>query len=505
MKYKKISLILGLLSIFFIGIAVYLAIQQYQLSRNQECIFPKDLVLANVPVEGLTPEQAEDRLQQIYKIPVQVEIAGEIIEFSPDELGFVIQADKMVDEAAIACNQAETLASFWHYLWEKENKKTFNEVSLIADVDHQRIEKSIAEKISNRYEWDSTFSLPIPGTTRFTPGRTGQQVDREKLLQDIDQALRSLDKRVVKAEVIEIPAKNPGSDQFIYSAKDIIQQAGFQGLVEIYAHRFSDQESVSLAVRNGNDVVPGISFTAASTMKIPIMVSTYWHADEPLDETTAGWLERMIIYSENPPADRLMERIDPVRGPLIVTEDMRKLGLENTFIAGYFYLGAPLLEVFDTPANSRADIDLDPDLYNQTTPEDIGHLLEGIYTCAEKDSGFLIDISEGAITQTECQQMINILRQNQIGALIEAGLPEETPIGHKHGWSEETDGLLHTVSDVALIDGPENDFELTIFVYSQNQLLFEEANYLIARLSQMFYNGMNINHQISWWFPEEEK
>ena len=100
----------------------------------------------------------------------------------------------------------------------------------------------------------------------------------------------------------------------------------------------------------------------------------------------------------------------------------------------------------------------------------------------------------------ECQMMIDILSQNQIGALIEAGLPEGTQIAHKHGWSEEQDGLLHTVSDAAIVFGPEKDFVFTIFVYSSNQLLFDEANFLIAKLAQAAFNGLNPNNQIPWIF-----
>ncbi len=55
--------------------------------------------------------------------------------------------------------------------------------------------------------------------------------------------------------------------------------------------------------------------------------------------------------------------VGSVRAPLIVTEEMHKLGLENSFLAGYFYLGAPLLDLVKTAANQRSDINLKPDIY----------------------------------------------------------------------------------------------------------------------------------------------
>jgi hypothetical protein len=236
-------------------------------------------------------------------------------------------------------------------------------------------------------------------------------------------------------------------------------------------------------------------------MKIPILVSSLSRLDLPLSDLEQGWINYMIIYSENDPADRLMEEIDAVRGPLVVTEDMQdSLGLENTFIAGYFYLGAPLLDLYQTPANQRSDINLNADLYNQTTVAEISTLLSWLYECEQNGSGPLITKLGENMTQEKCQLAVETLKRNQMGALIESGLPEATPIAHKHGWSEESDGLIHTFSDVGIVYAEENDFVLSIFIYSPNQLLFDTANLLTAELSQVVYNFMNPHYQIGWDF-----
>ncbi len=47
----------------------------------------------------------------------------------------------------------------------------------------------------------------------------------------------------------------------------------------------------------------------------------------------------MIQRSDNTSTDALMEVFDRNLGPLTVTEDMRALGLDNTFISGYFLPG----------------------------------------------------------------------------------------------------------------------------------------------------------------------
>jgi beta-lactamase class A len=200
-------------------------------------------------------------------------------------------------------------------------------------------------------------------------------------------------------------------------------------------------------------------FTASSTVKIPIMVSYFIkYGESALNEQASNQMLDMIKKSENPPADRLMESLDALRGPLVVTEDMRKIGLENTFLAGFFCSAefpCPLLQRFSTPANQRTDVFTDPDSFNQTTPSDIGMLLADIYQCAETGGGALIAAFPDKITSRICQQMIAFLAADKIGVLIEAGVPEGTQVAHKHGWiSEPSSGVIQNISDGVLCIRP---------------------------------------------------
>lgn len=210
-----------------------------------------------------------------------------------------------------------------------------------------------------------------------------------------------------------------------------------------------------------------------------------------------------MVYSENPPADRIMEAyIGSTLAPLKVTEMLEKAGFQNTFLAGYFYLGAPLLQQFDTPANQRVDINLNPDVYNQTTAGEMGRLLGAIYECADSGSGLLMERFAGQVTPEKCAFILEMMKRNRIGVLGQAGLPEGLPFAHKHGWSEESDGYLHTISDVGIVFGSQADYVMVIFLYDPVQLLFEPANALMARLSQRIYNAWNPNYQIEWVFGD---
>ena len=95
--------------------------------------------------------------------------------------------------------------------------------------------------------------------------------------------------------------------------------------------------------------------------------------------------------------------------------------------------------------------------------------------------------------------MLGYLQQNKILALLEAGLPPDTPIAHKHGWTNEIDGLIHTMSDASVIYTPGGDYVLVVFAHTEEQFLYDPANRLFARLSQSIYNAYNTENQAAWY------
>jgi beta-lactamase class A len=254
-------------------------------------------------------------------------------------------------------------------------------------------------------------------------------------------------------------------------------------------------EEMHFAYQNGADIStnPDIAFTTASIVKIPIMTSIFRRINEDEDAESLNLLQKMIIESGNDPADWVMERvIHSSLAPLEITADMQTLGLENTFLAGEFGLGSPLLKVYNTPANTREDVTTDPDLYNQSTPSDIGMLLEDIYLCADNGQGTFKAVFGDEITQTECQIMIDYLAQNKMPSLLEAGVPDVTEVAHKHGWVTYN-GIMQTLGDAGIIFSPGGDYILVIFLYHPQQLIWDNASFLVGQLSAAIYNFYNQN------------
>jgi hypothetical protein len=205
----------------------------------------------------------------------------------------------------------------------------------------------------------------------------------------------------------------------------------------------------------------------------------------------------MIHQSSNSSADEMMKVLEPVRGPLIVSEYMRKIGLENTFMAGYFcdpLNPCPLLQRFDTPASRRPDAGIsNPDAYDQTTASDMGTLLEDIYQCAQAGGGALVAAFPDKINADVCKKIVDYLEQDKIANLIEAGVPEGTQVAMKHGWDDANCAgcVQHEIHAAAIVYTPGGNFVLSIYSYHPIQNLFNVTNLLMANLTRATYNYFN--------------
>jgi beta-lactamase class A len=470
----------------FILAAAGLAASQIPGYRQAAAVFPSAESIAGIPVGGLTHAQAAERVRLAYALPVEIHYQNGVIQASADELGFKLDAETLLAQA----DEGLTLG-YWDYLWNRTPAE--GDIPLQASLDEARIRAYLEDQIVPRYDASPIAAAPIPAALDFTPGRSGTALDVPDAVTKIAAALRSTSARIVTLNSHPIDPPRLAFQNLQTLLKQLLLTSGYQGLAEVYIADLKTGERLDFAARQGQDLPPGIAFSAASTMKIPVMISVLRRTPDPTPDDIAGLLQEMIEASDNPSTDKVAQTvIDPVRGPLEVTQDMQSLGLKNTFWAGYFADGSPLLQRFDTPAGTRSDVSTQPDQYNQTVPAEIGGLLEDIYHCAQDGSGHLPQVFHGEITQAKCQKMVELLKGNRLPVLIRAGVPEGTPIGHKHGWITGADGYVHNYSDVALVYTPGGDYVMAVYLYQPTQLLFDPANVLVSHLSTAVYNYFNL-------------
>ncbi len=498
MRNRNTFIILRILSILFLSGAIILTILSLVGYSRQRNNYPPGMTIAGVPVGGVDPQTASQRILQVYSTPVQVEYAGAVILIEPTVIGFQLEMDSMLAAADLTRTGASFWGGFWDYLWNREPASA--NIPLTASLSEERLRDYLQNEIAARYDIPPAPAQPIPGSTEFVPGTPGQILDIERAVILVEDALRSPANRTVALTYNRATAARPTLDNLEILLKQVIQGSGFDGILGLYMLDLQTGDEIHFAQDGGQplSVQPDVAFTASSTAKIPIMVS-YFSQFGPaaLDPQTIGSMLDMIRRSENPPADKFMSALDDARGPLMVTEKMQALGLQNTFMAGYFYDGAPLLQPFTTPANSRTDISTHPDRYNQTTTSDMGMLLEDLYQCAESGGGGLVAVYPVTLTKEVCQQMIELLVQDKLGALFQAGVPEGTRIAHKHGWvTNPLTGVIDNVSDAAIVYSPGGNYILVVYTYHPTQIVWDTmANPLFAQLSRAVYNYFNVPTQ----------
>ena len=126
-----------------------------------------------------------------------------------------------------------------------------------------------------------------------------------------------------------------------------------------------------------------------------------------------------------------------------------------------------------------------PDPSNQMTVEDMGWLLDAIYDCAYNESGPLIDNFDGAYEPRECRQILHVMSNNDVDALLRTGVPADTRVAHKHGWVPDT----HGNAAIFFTDG--GNYAIVAMLHQPTWLDFGESLPLLSEISRFVYNVYN--------------
>lgn len=500
MRNRNANILLRGTAIFLISIAVIMTIISLINYSRQRNFYPAGMTIAGVPVGGLDPQTASQRVLQVYSTPIQIQYSGAIIQADPTLIGFQMDMESMLAAADLSRTGGPFWSGFWDFLWNRVPPTVA--IPLRATIAEDRLRAYLQMDIAPRYNIPPEPAQPIPGGTGFTAGQPGQTLDVDRAIPLIENALQSPTTRTVTLSFVKGATAKPTLQTLEILLKQNVATAGFDGVIGLYMLDLQTGQEVHFALNHGQavSVEPDLAFAAQSTMKIPILVSYFiQHGAAPVDSDTSSRLIAMIHESSNPDSDYIMRLLDPNIGPLIVTQYMQKLGLQNTFI-GVFYCSpeapcAPLKQ-YNTPANQRSDSSItDPDPNNQTTTSDMGLLLEDIYQCAQSNGGALVAVFPDKINKDICNEIINYLEQDKIGQLLEAGVPEGTVVAMKHGWIARCVGCeLSDISAAGIVYTPGGNFVLSVYTYAPENP-FDPANMLIANLTKTVYNYFNLSTQ----------
>ena len=455
-------------------IALVLQLVAYQEVRAN---LPTGMIIAGVPVGGLTLEQAASTLSQIYASPVELHFQEEVFFLEPAEISFRLSLEEMLALADTYRTDTSFWDGYWNYLWRRLGDPVI--VPIVAEYSIAQLGAFI-DDVAARYDLPPDPLIVESDSLRMYAGGSGYSLDKESSLAVIDLALSVPTNRRVILTIRNTDRVNPTTDALGELVDQYVEHLDFEGIVSLAVVDLQTGEELNL-----NE---GVAYAGLSIMKIPIVLDMYRMLDhEPLPDI-AKVIEGSIVQSSNLHANNLLAELgdgDRNRGASLLTGDLHRLGLMDSFMAGYFDQEErpPLVR---TQANQRKDKHTEPDPFMQTTAADMAALLTMIYQCSQHGGGGLAVAFYGEVTRAECVLIVELLSRNKIATLIEAGVPEGTRVAHKHGF-----GSGDTVGDAGIVFSPGGDYVLVVYIWHSEYLEWEQAAPMAANISRMVYNYFN--------------
>lgn len=468
-----------MLAVVILALAGFLAWRWISFNQWRKSL-PAGMTLAGVPVEGATRKEAIERLLGAYDGPIVLHFQEQRLSIHPQNVAFQIDVNATVANIDAELIKYDGLGGFFKYLLGQRPGPV--DIPVQATYSSQALREYLSD-IALQYDRPAKPPVPQLSTDSYAPGEPGYHLDVETSIPAVQAALLSTSQR--EATLVVQVEEPPPPDFTLLSQIIENELTAFPGISSVFAKDLQTGAEININ--------SGVAYAGMSIIKIGIMVEAYRYLDQPPNvEVTKNLTETMTV-SGNFSANLLLRLIgqgDTYRGAEIFTASMHRLGLINTFMATP-YDEEVTPPVIVTEANSRTDLNTQPDPYMQTTPADMGLLLEMIYQCSHDGGGLLTYIYPGDLTVDECQAMIDHMLANQLSGegevpvLIAAGLPNGTPIAHKHGWVDDTRG------NAALVFTPGGDYVLVIYLYRPGWVEWDQTNLFMSRISKLVYAFFN--------------
>lgn len=485
--------ILLILSLLMVLAAGTLLLNELVLFSQREEQLSAGITAAGVNVSGLSQNDAVARWEQAYAQPIQMyyrDINGNHpILLYPDQLGWRISSAPMLADA-LAAGEAD--GGFWRRFLDYMlgNEQTLpRDIPLLAAYQEEAL-AAFLHDLALRY--DSKAGSPGYDLQTLTvfPGESGYALNIPAAMKAVDAVLRRADARTVDLPIDSMVNRPPTLLTLQNLMIDYLDSQGF-----IHDGQTTAASLFVLDLLTGEEInlLGDVAYSAASTIKAPIMIDFYRLLDREPSSDEAWLLANSLLCSNNASSNLIMEIIgggDGFAGIQSVIDTLQYIGADNTYISAPFYLGVEgqQLGAIPAPATSpNAAYDTNADPFNQTTAEDMGSLFNLLYDCAEFGSGLAVSYPDGQITQSECRQMLELMSANDIERLLQGGIPRQTRISHKNGW------IFDTVGDAGVVYSPNGrHYVISIFLWEQTDFQdYEKLWPLVEGLSRAAWNFFN--------------
>ena len=487
-----LSLLVLISTLLILAASALLLYELVAFSRREEEL-PSGLTVAGLNVSGFRGPEAVALWERAYAEPLLLyysDIHGSHpIRLHPDQLGWRISSEPMLAQAlAFGEDEGGFWRRFLNYLLGSE-RRIARDIPLSAAYQENALSAYLRDIAARYDDRPSPPGYDLQTLTLFA-GDQGYALDLEASAAAIDAALHSAAARSVNLPINSIPQRPPGLSTLRQLIIDFLDAEGFiydgsSTLASVFALDLMTGEEIS--------ILGDVAYSAASTIKLPIMIDFYRElAREPSAEE-AWLLANSLLCSNNASSNLLMEMIgagDIFAGLHSVTETLQSSGARNSYITAPFILGVAGQQLGSiaapaTSPNARHDANADP--YNQTTPEDLGTLFNLLYDCAEYSSGLSAAFPAGEISQRECRQMLELTSANDLERLLQGGIPVDARISHKNGW------VADTVGEAGIVYSPNGrHYVIAVFLWEEREFQdYEKLWRLVEEISRAVWNYFN--------------
>jgi beta-lactamase class A len=466
------------LVLVLLAISSYLLYQWFQY-RSAQAIMPAGTSVAGIDVSGLTEEEILLQLEEVYYGPLYLYHRNEHVELDPRSVGFTLNSELMLGRLEEQLSAREEWLKFASFVFERP---LLQQVDIPLQASHDRAGLlAMLQSIGDFLDKPAQVAQFLSAEQGQRDGEAGYSLELDASIPLVEKALYDPRDRTAQLPVVEqeIPEMNLGL------LEDFVQTKlqSFDGTGSIFIMDLETGEEIGI---NADMAMSGLSI-----LKIAIFVEAYRAIENEPDPTQQQLFLDTATRSSNFGANLLLHLVagedNTYLGADKLTESMQRLGLVNTFMAVPFDASPPTYRrtTYITPANSREDLEIIPDETMQSTAEEIGTLLAMVYYCAQ-GGGPLLAVYPGEITPDECQAIIDLMILNEEGNLIRYGVPEGTPVSHKHGWARATH------ADAGIVFSPGGDFVIVEYLSQPGDWLLADYSFPILReIARATYNYFN--------------